>query len=271
MGYFATYTLGNLYAAQFMEAARREMPGLDDDFRAGRFAPMKGWLNANIHRHGAALPRRRTVPARHGQAARPRAADAAPAGQVRAAVRAVKSPRAQRLLPMGPPSRIPMVRKPSPRPRERRMDSNNHYEVAFASYLLARRLCYVAVDESRRSLADETPIKSLDFLVFGPEGIRLVVDIKGRRFPGGPPSRPRRVWECWSFRDDIDGLERWADLAGPDYRGLLVFAYCCTRRSNSPTTRPTCSRSAAGATCSAPSTWATTANTCASAARAGRP
>jgi hypothetical protein len=105
------------------------------------------------------------------------------------------------------------------------MDSNNHYEVAFASYLLAQRLCYVAVDESRRSLADETPIKSLDFLVFGPDGVRLVVDIKGRRFPGGPASRPRRVWECWSFRDDIDGLERWADLAGPDYRGLLVFAY----------------------------------------------
>jgi hypothetical protein len=105
------------------------------------------------------------------------------------------------------------------------MDSNNHYEVAFASYLLAQRLCYVAVDESRRSLANEMPIKSLDFLVFGPEGVRLVVDVKGRRFPGGPPSRPRRVWECWSFRDDIDGLERWADLAGPDYRGLLVFAY----------------------------------------------
>ena len=105
------------------------------------------------------------------------------------------------------------------------MDSNNHYEVAFASYLLAQRLCYVAVDESRRSLADETPIKSLDFLVFGPEGVRLVVDVKGRRFPGGPPSRPRRVWECWSFRDDVDGLERWAGLAGPDYRGLLVFAY----------------------------------------------
>ena len=105
------------------------------------------------------------------------------------------------------------------------MDSSNHYEVAFASYLHAQRLCYVAVDETRRSLADETPIKSLDFLVFGPEGVRLVVDVKGRRFPGGPPSRPRRVWECWAFRDDIDGLDRWADLAGADYRGLLVFAY----------------------------------------------
>ena len=52
MGYFATYTLGNLYAAQFMEAARQEMPGLEDDFRAGDFARLKGWLNAKIHAPG---------------------------------------------------------------------------------------------------------------------------------------------------------------------------------------------------------------------------
>ena len=49
--------------------------------------------------------------------------------------------------------------------------------------------------------------------------------MKGRRFPCGPPERPRRVWECWSTRDDVDGLERWAGLSGPGYRGLLVFAY----------------------------------------------
>jgi hypothetical protein len=33
------------------------------------------------------------------------------------------------------------------------------------------------------------------------------------------------VWESWSTRDDIDGLERWAQLFGPGYQGLLVFAY----------------------------------------------
>ncbi len=52
MGYFATYTLGNLYAAQFMETARQEMPGLEDDFRAGHFARLKGWLNTKIHAPG---------------------------------------------------------------------------------------------------------------------------------------------------------------------------------------------------------------------------
>jgi carboxypeptidase Taq len=51
-GYFPTYTLGNLYAAQFMAAARRDNPGLEDDFRRGDFGRLKGWLASNIHRHG---------------------------------------------------------------------------------------------------------------------------------------------------------------------------------------------------------------------------
>jgi carboxypeptidase Taq len=52
LGYFPTYTLGNLYAAQFMDKARIDLPGLDDDFRRGDFGRLKGWLNTNIHRHG---------------------------------------------------------------------------------------------------------------------------------------------------------------------------------------------------------------------------
>lgn len=105
------------------------------------------------------------------------------------------------------------------------MDRDNHYEVAFESYLQARRLSYVAVDESRRSFMGDGLVKSLDFLVFAPSGAKLCVDVKGRRFPAGNPSRPRRVWECWSFQEDVDGLGRWARLAGEGYRGLFVFAY----------------------------------------------
>jgi len=52
IGYFPTYTLGNLYAAQFMEQARHDLPALDDDFRAGRFGGLKSWLNDKIHRAG---------------------------------------------------------------------------------------------------------------------------------------------------------------------------------------------------------------------------
>jgi hypothetical protein len=105
------------------------------------------------------------------------------------------------------------------------MDRRNHYEAAFEDYLQQQRLCYVAVDETRRPPLGEGLVKSLDFIVFGAAGARLVVDVKGRRFPAGPPDKPRRVWECWSTRDDIDGLNRWAALSGPNYRGVLVFAY----------------------------------------------
>ena len=105
------------------------------------------------------------------------------------------------------------------------MDRGNHYEAAFEAYLQGHRLCYVAVDETRRALFGERSIKSLDFLVFGDDGARLVVDVKGRRFPMGTAERPRRIWECWSTRDDVDGLERWARLTGPGWRGLLVFVY----------------------------------------------
>jgi carboxypeptidase Taq len=52
IGYFPTYTLGNLYAAQFMEQARTDLPDLDEGLRRGDFAALKNWLNDRIHRHG---------------------------------------------------------------------------------------------------------------------------------------------------------------------------------------------------------------------------
>jgi hypothetical protein len=105
------------------------------------------------------------------------------------------------------------------------MDRSNHYEAAFEAYLQAHGLGYVAVDETRRSFGGELPVKSLDFIVFGAGGERLVVDVKGRRYPSGPPGKLRYVWKCWAEQEDARSLERWAALAGPSYRGLLVFAY----------------------------------------------
>ncbi len=52
IGYFPTYTLGNLYAAQFMEQARKDLGDLDGDFRRGEFHRLKNWLNEKIHRPG---------------------------------------------------------------------------------------------------------------------------------------------------------------------------------------------------------------------------
>src|SRR5262249_45154498 len=87
------------------------------------------------------------------------------------------------------------------------------------------RYCYVAVDETRRAMLGEMPVKSLDFIVYGEPDVRLLIDVKGRRFPSGTLERPRRVWECWSTRDDIEGLQNWLGLFGYGYVGLLVFTY----------------------------------------------
>jgi hypothetical protein len=105
------------------------------------------------------------------------------------------------------------------------MDRSNHYEAAFEGYLQWHRLCYVAIDETRRAWLGESRVKNLDFIVHGPAGARLLVDVKGRRFPSGPSGKPRRVWECWSTREDIDGLVRWQEMFGDGFRAVLVFAY----------------------------------------------
>ncbi len=52
MGYFPTYTLGNLYAAQFFDAAKRALPSLDADIGSGNFTPLLDWLRREIHSHG---------------------------------------------------------------------------------------------------------------------------------------------------------------------------------------------------------------------------
>ncbi len=52
IGYFPTYTLGNIYAAQLMEAARADLGQLDRDLAKGDFRPLLGWLKREIHSFG---------------------------------------------------------------------------------------------------------------------------------------------------------------------------------------------------------------------------
>ncbi len=52
VGYFPTYTLGNLYASQFFAAADQELGGLNGQFARGEFQPLRDWLREKIHRHG---------------------------------------------------------------------------------------------------------------------------------------------------------------------------------------------------------------------------
>ena len=56
IGYFPTYTLGNVYSAQLFEAAERAIGPLEDAFAAGDFRPLRDWLRENVHRHGKRYP-----------------------------------------------------------------------------------------------------------------------------------------------------------------------------------------------------------------------
>lgn len=51
-GYFPTYTLGNLYAAQLAAAADRQLGGLQALLRRGQFATLREWLRRHVHAHG---------------------------------------------------------------------------------------------------------------------------------------------------------------------------------------------------------------------------
>lgn len=52
IGYFPTYTLGNLYSAQFYATAKKEILNLEKEIQLGHFEHLLNWLRKNIHAHG---------------------------------------------------------------------------------------------------------------------------------------------------------------------------------------------------------------------------
>jgi carboxypeptidase Taq len=61
IGYFPTYSLGNMYAAQFFEKAKQDLGDLDAMFAKGEFKPLLDWLRKNIHTKGMTYPPRELV------------------------------------------------------------------------------------------------------------------------------------------------------------------------------------------------------------------
>ena len=51
-GYFPSYAMGNLYGAQIMEQADKEIAGLYDKASEGNFKDLKEWLNEKVHKLG---------------------------------------------------------------------------------------------------------------------------------------------------------------------------------------------------------------------------
>jgi carboxypeptidase Taq len=53
IGYFPTYALGNLIAAQLWARIEEDIPDLEGKIEGGKFGDLLGWLRENVHRHGA--------------------------------------------------------------------------------------------------------------------------------------------------------------------------------------------------------------------------
>ena len=60
-GYFPTYTLGAMIAAQLFDAAKRADPSIPGEIRMGNFGPLVGWLRTHVHGKASLLPTRELV------------------------------------------------------------------------------------------------------------------------------------------------------------------------------------------------------------------
>jgi carboxypeptidase Taq len=55
-GYFPTYTLGNLYSAQFYMTMKKEIADIEEEVKKGNLLVIRDWLTHNIHIHGSVYP-----------------------------------------------------------------------------------------------------------------------------------------------------------------------------------------------------------------------
>lgn len=72
IGYFPTYTLGNLFAAQFFTRAEQDLGDLQQHFSAGELSPLLQWLRAKIHSQGKRYRSRDLVKTVTGEDLNPR-------------------------------------------------------------------------------------------------------------------------------------------------------------------------------------------------------
>lgn len=100
----------------------------------------------------------------------------------------------------------------------------NHYERAFASWLVENRIEFVAMDENKRAASDFTNIKTFDFLLYLSDGRIVITEVKGRSFKGTSLVNLSGL-ECWVTAEDIDGLTGWQKTFGPEHQVVFVFAY----------------------------------------------
>lgn len=98
----------------------------------------------------------------------------------------------------------------------KRKGNHSHYEVMFEYFLRKNQVLYIAVDEKRKPIVDEKPIKNFDFIVSSFNG-KYLVDIKGKIFAPN-------VWDNWVTEDDLSGLKVWGNHFNA-FVPLLVIPY----------------------------------------------
>jgi carboxypeptidase Taq len=61
IGYFPTYLLGNLYAAQIFDRSLEVIPDLEERIRSGDLLTLREWLRREVHVHGKMFPARQLL------------------------------------------------------------------------------------------------------------------------------------------------------------------------------------------------------------------
>ncbi|MDA7951441.1 MAG: HYExAFE family protein [Pirellulaceae bacterium] len=96
----------------------------------------------------------------------------------------------------------------------------NHYEVAFETYLHRHGIAVLAVDETKRPSHYGQKLKNLDCVVFSQrDQIPWLVDVKGRQFTSS------KRWLNWIKEEELTVFAEWEQLFGWPYKVLFVFAY----------------------------------------------
>jgi len=67
-GYFPSYALGAMYAAQLFHAARTALPHLDAAIAEGDFSALFEWLRQNIWQHGSRFTTTQLIESATGEA-----------------------------------------------------------------------------------------------------------------------------------------------------------------------------------------------------------
>ena len=61
IGYFPTYSLGNVISVQLVDQVREAILDLDQQFERGEFGELSSWLRENLHRNGRKFDSKETL------------------------------------------------------------------------------------------------------------------------------------------------------------------------------------------------------------------